>query len=70
MKAQRAIAYLQSMPPDEPVFVLRAQDRLAADVVDTWCDHAEIAGVRSGKVAEGRDCGRDMRAWPTTKTPD
>jgi len=70
MKAEQAITYLRSMQPGEPVFVLRAQDRLAPDVVDTWADRAEIADVRSGKVAEARDCARDMRAWPTTKTPD
>lgn len=65
-----AIEHLRAMPPEEPVFVLRAQDRLASFIVDHWATLAEAEGVRSGKVAGARECARDMKSWPTQKLPD
>ncbi len=70
MKARAAIEYLKQLPPEEPVFVLRAQDQLAARTVGVWATLAEQEGVRSGKVAGARDCSEEMSRWPTQKLPD
>lgn len=65
---------------DEPLFVLRAQDVLAPDVVRQWADGLHT--VRCGyadhsrfdctlpKVVEARALARKMEAWPTRKLPD
>jgi hypothetical protein len=55
---------------DEPVFVLRAQDRYAARCVDDWADYAGCGGCSPEKVAEARALAKKMRAWPTKKVPD
>jgi len=61
---------------DEPVFLLRAQDNLAADLVDTWAIQASVAipsigGADMGhKVSEARLIAESMRNWPFKKTPD
>lgn len=61
---------IRRIPDAEPVFILRAQDELAAALVDEWCQRADAAGVRSGKIAEARAIAEDMRAWPYKKRPD
>jgi hypothetical protein len=55
---------------DEPIFVLRAQDSLAADAVRHWAERAEQAGSTPAKVAEARDIADAMERWPTRKMPD
>lgn len=54
----------------EPIFVLRAQDRLAAAVVRFWADEAERAGANAAKVAEAREVADAMERWPARKLPD
>lgn len=53
---------------DEPIFVLRAQDIHAADLVEKWA----IWNTTSApdKAKEARQIADDMRAWPTKKQPD
>lgn len=48
---------------DEPIFVLRAHDRLAELVVRYWADLAQQAGVRIEKVYDARRVATDMRLW-------
>jgi hypothetical protein len=55
---------------DEPIFVLRAQDRLAADIVRQWADAAERAGCSGEKVIEARAVADAMESWPARKLPD
>lgn len=61
---------------DEPVFCLRAQDNLAADLVDQWAIQANAAIPSIGgteiqhKVAEARMIADFMRRWPIHKNPD
>ena len=61
---------------DEPVFLLRAQDNLAADLVDTWAIQASVAVPSVGgsamghKVAEAQLIADFMRRWPIHKSPD
>lgn len=55
---------------DEPLFVLRAQDKCAPQHVRDWADHAELRGCSPEKVAEARALADQMEAWPTRKYPD
>lgn len=55
---------------NEPVFVLRAQDMLAADLVETWATQASVAGCPGDKVVEARRLAQEMREWPSRKNPD
>lgn len=54
---------------DEPLFVLRAQDRLAAGLVRRWAELAEAGGTKPEIVAEARECADKMDAWPFHKHP-
>ena len=55
---------------NEPLFVLRAQDQLAPDLVDRWASILRAEGGNEAKVAEARALAAAMRAWPTKKLPD
>lgn len=58
---------------DEPVFVLRAQDQLAPEVVQLYALHATMVGVKSAKVESVRACAERMRKWQAlhgSKRPD
>lgn len=54
----------------EPVFVLRAQDRLAAALVDDWANEAVLSKCPADKVAEARAIAAQMRTWPNRRLPD
>ena len=57
--------------PDEPIFILRAQDLHADYAVECWADAAAvILGGGHPKVQEARTVAASMRAWPTRKLPD
>lgn len=55
---------------DEPIFVLRAQDRLAPLVVELWAELAAKFGVSPEKQQEAFRCADQMRHWPNRKLPD
>jgi hypothetical protein len=58
---------------DEPVFLLRAKDVLAADVVDEWASGYEQAGGNPRTVERVRQHASRMRKWGEengTKLPD
>jgi hypothetical protein len=63
---------LRKAADDEPIFVLRAQDKLADRAVDKWCDLAIAAGVSANnpKIREARHVAALMRKWPRRKLPD
>ena len=57
------------IPEGEPVFILRAQDKLAAEAVGFYADLRRRVGDEKGsrdvlKVAKA------FRAWPKKKLPD
>lgn len=54
---------------DEPLFVLRAQDKLAAAVVRWWATLAAAGGTKPEVVAEALKCAEQMDAWPFHKHP-
>lgn len=62
------------IPDDEPVFLLRGQDKLAPGVVRAWADRASLAGdVDFALVTAVRRHADAMEHWQATrgfKTPD
>lgn len=58
------------IPDDEPVFLLRGQDALAAKHVRDWAEHAELRGASPEIVKAARDQADRMDAWPKKKLPD
>jgi len=60
--------------PDEPVFVLRAQDKFAPDLIERWADKVDAArGTQIDKSRKARALAHQMRAWQAlhdAKTPD
>lgn len=61
---------LAKLHPDEPYFVLRAQDDLAADMVFRWATQASLLGCDPDKVREAKDISEAMSKWPRRKNPD
>lgn len=61
---------LAKLPPDEPYFVLRAQDNLAADLVELWTLRAKAANCNHDKVREAFEVCEEMRRWSIRKDPD
>jgi hypothetical protein len=61
---------------DEPVFLLRAQDCHAADLVEKWVAWVSVAVPSVGgsdmnhKVGEAQLIADQMRRWPIRKQPD
>ncbi len=59
----------KKIPKDEPVFLLRAQDKLAASAVR----HYAILRASIGDLEGAKQChdfAEIMEAWPTKKMPD
>jgi len=54
------------IPDDEPVFLLRAQDKTAADTLRFWADQQANSDI--AKLARGH--ADKMDAWPTHKAAD
>jgi hypothetical protein len=49
---------------DEPVFVLRAHDRLAADTIRHWAGLRRMQrGPSDAKAIEALECANQMDAW-------
>lgn len=61
---------LQKAADDEPIFVLRAKDKLAPIVVRLWAELAELHGCPKPKVMEAHALAVKMEGWPTRKFPD
>lgn len=58
------------IPDDEPVFLLRGQDRFAARAVYFWADMVEQAGGDPEIVRVAKEHAAKMVYWPKKKTPD
>ncbi len=54
----------------EPLFVLRAQDPLAAEIVREWARRAAACGVSERKYTEAWQVAEAMDRWPVKKRPD
>lgn len=72
-KARAGEGCLGRARDDEPVFVLRARDSIAADLVRIWAFRAQTLGAPSAKVREAFDLADQMDKWGRengTKVPD
>lgn len=62
---------LMKAADDEPIFVLRAQDLLASQLVRDWAQRAAMfIGNDAPKVREAWALADAMDQWPTRKYPD
>ena len=69
-KMTRGEGCLGKAASDEPLFILRAQDAHAADLVEKWAIWARASGCGDDKVNEAMQIAEEMRKWPTRKMPD
>lgn len=61
------------IPEDEPVFLLRAQDICAPELVELWADRAEKRGALQNIVYAARRQAGEMIRWQRehkVKIPD
>ena len=58
------------IPADEPVFLLRAQDKFAATLVRIYAQMLRDAGISGGIVTLCKEQAQRMDAWPVKKMPD
>ena len=70
MGTKRNDACLKKVGDDEPIFVLRAQDMLAPDLVRQWAVYAAFNDCPDEKVQEALDIADRMEAWSNRKMPD
>lgn len=69
MNKQDVLKQLERIPDDEPLFLLRAQDELAAELVELWAIRANALGV-TNKVRMAFSIHAFMLRWPKRKVPD
>lgn len=58
------------IPADEPGFMLRAQDKFAADTIRFYANLVASAGASAEIVESARAQAAAFDAWPTKKSPD
>ena len=58
------------IPEDEPVFLLRAQDVLAEEVIRYWAQLNEDQGGDPRLTVAARSQAKKMAAWPKKKMAD
>lgn len=65
---------LKNAADDEPIFVLRAQDKFAATVVRIWAEivssHGDLNVGALDKALSARNTANEMDEWHTHKSPD
>jgi hypothetical protein len=66
----RIVDLEERIPADEPVFVLRAQDRVAAETVRIWANLNDDAGGDPYLSELARNHAIAMDAWPVKKPAD
>jgi len=52
---------------DEPVFVLRANDRIAPATIRDWVQRSKNAGMHEDKVEEAMEIAAEMERWRQAK---
>jgi len=61
---------ISSVPSDEPVFLIRAQDAVSADAVRAWATLAAEAGAPMAVIEQALQQADRMAAWPVKKIAD
>lgn len=59
----------RSVPEDEPLFILRAQDQLAPAVIRRWAELAYNYGSPAAKIEEALSVAKQMEKWPVQRIP-
>ena len=70
---REGVTSFEKAAEDEPVFVLRAQDMLAPEIVREWAYRAQCEGAPIAKCDEARAIANDMEQWQIAhrrKVPD
>lgn len=67
-RLQRKIANGE-MSPDEPLFVLRAQDVLSTRAVRDWAKFATATCCPAVKIEEALNLANQMESWPVKQIP-
>lgn len=65
-----AMLKISSVPANEPVFLLRAQDFDAEETVHDWVARAHRRGVDVAVLEQALRQADRMHLWPTKKAPD
>lgn len=56
---------------DEPLFVIRAKDKVSASVVRSWAEWASLSGAHEPeKIQEARAIAEDMENWRRENYPE
>lgn len=56
---------------DEPLFVIRAKDKVSASAVRTWAEWAQLTGSHEPeKIQEARAIAEDMENWRKHHYPE
>jgi len=58
-----------SLNPEEPLFILRAQDCIAGDTVREWATRAYEIGTPEEKVNEAMMLAKEMDQWKPRRIP-
>lgn len=75
-KAARGEGCLGRAADDEPIFILRAQDKLAPALIEEWAERLYAAApfnTATEKIDEARALATKMRMWQVinhSKVPD
>jgi hypothetical protein len=60
---------LNKAAPDEPIFVIRAKDKLSASMVRQWAEAAAMTGAHEPeKIQEARQLAEIMETWRQENT--
>ena len=62
--------YLDKIPNDEPLFLIRGQDSLSEMTVNYWATRTRFHGVREKKIRGAQHVAFAMRRWPEKKVAD
>ena len=57
------IAFLEKVEEDEPVFILRAKDKIAPVIVGLYALQLTVHRINVHKVDEVREIAQAMREW-------
>lgn len=60
----------KEISPEEPVFILRAQDVLASRAVTFYARDLEASGVSPDTIKHILEHADEMSKWPIKKMPD
>lgn len=61
---------LETIPDDEPLFLVRGQDRLAPGLVRYWAGAANARGCKPSTAQAAYDCADAMERWTPRKFPE